>query len=163
MQKYENIWKMIITSPDFKNNDFLWMEFSCDWNNLIPRIMISDIPENAKSIAIIIDYPDAPKATWIHYLAWDIKTNWNNTLTLFENNIDIIPWSKKWLNSFENLNWWSPCPPKWHWVHRYYFKVYALNKETLNLNEWANKEELLDVMQWHNISFWEIIWLFKRD
>jgi phosphatidylethanolamine-binding protein (PEBP) family uncharacterized protein len=42
---------------------------------LIPKLEITNLPENTKSLAIIIDDPDAPKNTFVHFLAWDIKTN----------------------------------------------------------------------------------------
>ncbi len=161
--KYAEIWMLQITSTDFKNNAFLWSKFTCDWSNLIPKLEISNLPENTKSLAIIIDDPDAPKNTFIHFLAWDIKTNWKTSLILFEDNKDTFAWFTRWLNSFWNLQWWWPCPPVWHWIHRYFFKIYALSKEKLDLEEWIDKETLLDAMQSYNLSYGEIIWLYKRD
>jgi len=161
--KYAEIWKLQIISPDFQSNTFLWSQFTCDWSNLIPKLEINNLPENTKSLAIIIDDPDAPKSTFVHFLAWDIKTNWKTSLILFPDNKDSLELITRGLNSFWNLNWWWPCPPVWHWIHRYFFKIYALSKEKLDLEEWVNKELLLDSMQPYNLSYWEIIGLYKRD
>lgn len=163
INKYSKIWKLTVTSPDFNNNEFLSSKFSCEWENLIPRLYITEIPINTKSLAIIIEDPDASKETFIHFVAWGIKTDWKTSLSLFEDNNDNFLGLVRWKNSFENLEWWWPCPPKWHWVHRYYFKIYAVNIENLDLKEWANKEELLNTMQGYNLSYWEIVGLYKRD
>lgn len=158
------MWNLIITSNDFQSNQYLGDLFSCLdwWWDLIPEINISNIPDNTKSLAIVIDDPDAPSWTWVHFLWWDIKTNWNKELKLFENHIDSFTGMIKWTNSFKRLNRWWPCPPLWSWVHRYFFKIYALNIESINLPEWSTKDKLLSIISQHTLSYWEIVWLFKR-
>lgn len=152
-----------IKSQDFENNTFLDSKFSCEWNNLIPKLEVSNIPHWTKSLAIIIDDPDAPAWTWIHFIWWNINVKWLEKVILFENNRDEFNWMIKWINSYQELNWWWPCPPKWHWVHRYFFKIYTLDVDNLNLLEWANKYELLDSIKNHQIWYGEIIGLYKRD
>lgn len=163
ISKYSLIWNLIVTSKDFLNNWFLDSKFTCDWLNLIPEIEIKNLPVNTKSLAIIIEDPDAPKSTWVHFIAWNIKIESIKDVILFKDNIEEINWLIRWINSANELSWHGPCPPKWHWVHRYIFKVYALNKEKINLKEWSNKDDFLEEIKWIDLSYWELIWKYKRD
>lgn len=163
MFKFNKVWQLVITSPDFVKDDFLDSKFSCEWLDLIPKLNIDSIPILAKSLVLIVDDPDAPKWVWTHFIAFDIKTNWKDSLELFKDNKAEYNWIKRWINSANELTWHWPCPPKWHWVHRYIFKFYALNLENLELDNWVTKDELHDYMEPFILSFWEIVWKYKRD
>nr|MDD3719878.1 YbhB/YbcL family Raf kinase inhibitor-like protein [Candidatus Gracilibacteria bacterium] len=160
----KNMGNLIITSNDFQSNQYLGDLFSCldGGGDLIPEINISNIPDNTKSLAIVIDDPDAPSGTWVHFLGWDIKTNGNKELKLFENHIDSFTGMIKGTNSFKRLNRGGPCPPLGSGVHRYFFKIYALNIESINLPEGSTKDKLLSIISQHTLSYGEIVGLFKR-
>ena len=63
---------MKIVSPEFKNNGFIPRQFTCQGDNISPALIIEDIPQTAKSLALIVDDPDAPMVTWVHWLVFDI-------------------------------------------------------------------------------------------
>jgi len=149
--------KLIIKSPYFKNNWSIPSEFTCEGKDLFPTLEIENIPQNTKSLAIIVEDPDAPMVRpFIHLLAVNIppkKVIDENTL----NN------STLWLNDFAKLGWNGPCPPVWHWIHHYHFKVFALENKA-DLQTGFN---LLDFTKFMNqkaqiIWEWEIIGLYQR-
>ena len=64
---------LVIKSSAFKNNEFIPSKYTCDGLNINPEISIDEIPENTKSLAIIVDDPDSPNGTFCHWLIWDIS------------------------------------------------------------------------------------------
>ena len=63
---------MKLTSPNFKHNESIPKEFTCQGNDTSPELIIEDIPENTITLALIMDDPDAPMGTWVHWIVWDI-------------------------------------------------------------------------------------------
>lgn len=152
-----------ITSKDFSNWDFITKDFTCDWSDKIPSFEIWNLPDDTKSLALIVDDPDAPSWTRIHFVAFDIDNYTKKSLTLFSDNKSYYKWFKVWKNSANEINWQWPCPPKWNWVHRYFFKFYALDIEKVDLQEWCSKQELLDATKNHIIWYWEIVAKYERN
>ena len=109
-----------------------------------PELVIEDIPEGTKSMALIVDDPDAPMGTWVHWVVWNIPPD-----------ISIIPedWNaagcKVGFNSWRKSEYGGPCPPSG--IHRYYFKLYALDT-ILELPDRSGKEELIQAMRGHIIE-----------
>ncbi|MFA6281792.1 MAG: YbhB/YbcL family Raf kinase inhibitor-like protein [Candidatus Omnitrophota bacterium] len=142
---------MRITCPDFKNNECLPKKFTCDGAKINPALTIENVPEAAKSLALIVDDPDAPAGTFIHWVVFDIPI----TNAIDENSIP----GKQGINTAGELNYVSPCPP--HGTHRYFFKLYALDT-MLNLKEGITKEELESAIKNHILAQAELIGLYKR-
>lgn len=149
---------LIISSYDFENNKPIPKEYTCDWNNSFPNLEINWLSNWEKSLAIIVDDPDAPWKTWIHLIAYNIAVNSSKIII----NEESLNKSTFWINSSKEKSWWWPCPPIWHATHHYFFKIYWLNK-ILNLENWLNKEELLKTIKNYTISYWEIIWTYFRN
>lgn len=142
---------MKITSPSFENNSNMPSKFTCEGDDISPCLIIENIPAGAKSLALIVDDPDAPGKTWVHWVVYDIPI----TNKIDE---DTIP-GKQGINDFDRKDWGGPCPPSG--IHRYYFKVYALDK-TLGLSEGVDKETLEETMDGHILAKAELIGLYKR-
>ena len=140
-----------ITSPAFENNQPIPSKFTCDGKNISPPLEVEHIPNEAKCLALIVDDPDAPIATWAHWLVWNIPL----THHIKENSIHGI----EGVNDFERKNYGGPCPPSG--THRYFFKVYALD-ELLKLSPNARKADLEKAMSGHIIGFGELIGTYKR-
>ncbi|MCJ7571085.1 MAG: YbhB/YbcL family Raf kinase inhibitor-like protein [Candidatus Thermoplasmatota archaeon] len=117
---------MKLSSPAFEDNKMIPSEYTCDGADISPPLSFSNIPENTKSLALIMDDPDAPIKTWVHWLIWNIPVN-KTGLSKGEN--ITYPQGK---NDFGYLDYGRPCPP--YGTHRYFFKLYALDT-TINLNE----------------------------
>ena len=142
---------MKLTSPEFKNNSGIPSKFTCEGQDINPGLIIEDIPDGTKSLALIVDDPDAPVKTWVHWVVYDIAP----TGKIAE---DSIP-GKQGVNDFRKNNWGGPCPPSG--THRYYFKLYALDK-VLGLDEGIDKKSLEKAMEAHVLGTAELVGLYKR-
>ncbi|GBD33805.1 Putative lipoprotein LppC [bacterium HR34] len=145
---------MIIESPAFKNNERIPQKYTCDGKDINPPLIISGIPENAKSLALIVDDPDAPMKVWVHWLLWNIPASISE---IKENSVPEE--AVLGMNDFGRLEWGGPCPPSG--THRYFFKVYALDTN-LDLPEGSRKEDLEKAMEGHILDFAQLIGLYSR-
>jgi len=142
---------MKISSPEFKHSGFIPKKFTCQGMNINPLLLVEGIPQGAKSLALIVDDPDAPMGTWVHWVVFDIPV----TSRIDE---DSIP-GKQGLNDFGRKSYGGPCPPSG--THRYFFKIYALDTK-LNLREAISKGELEGAMQGHILDKAELIGLYRK-
>lgn len=142
---------MTLTSPEFEHNQFIPRKFTCEGDDVNPALIIEDVPKEAKSLALIMDDPDASMGTWVHWVVFDIPVK--NRIE--ENNIP----GKQGINNAGQKNYHGPCPPSG--VHRYFFKLYALDT-LLNLKEGISKGGLEKAMQGHILAEAELIGLYKR-
>jgi|TARA_Y100000310_G_scaffold345573_1_gene466765 hypothetical protein len=154
IEKTEGVVKMKITSPAFKSNQEIPAEFTCDGQDLSPELNFWSVPDNAKSLVLIMDDPDAPGGNWDHWIAFNINPK-TNTLP---RGIEKAGVAGK--NSWGRTGYGGPCPPSG--THRYIFKLYALDK-MLDLKEGASKSEIENAMQGHIIEKEELIGLYKRQ
>jgi Raf kinase inhibitor-like YbhB/YbcL family protein len=139
-----------ITSPAFKNNDRIPVNYTCDGINVNPPLEIEHIPAEAKCLALIVDDPDA-SVVFVHWLAWNIPV----THHIRENDIHGL----QGVNDFHKNKYQGPCPPSE--THHYFFKVYALDA-LLHLNANTRKRELEKAMSNHIIGFGQLIGTYKR-
>jgi Raf kinase inhibitor-like YbhB/YbcL family protein len=143
-----------ITSPVFEKNGLIPEKYTCDGMDINPQILITNVPTNTKSMALIVDDPDAPAGTWVHWVVWNIDPH---SYDIKENSIP--EGSSQGLNDFHKHNYGGPCPPSG--THRYFFKLYALDtKLTLNYN--STKVRVEKAMQGHIIAESRIVGLYKR-
>lgn len=148
---------MQITSSAFENNETLPSKYTCDGENINPPLSISGTPENAKSLVLISDDPDAPAGTWTHWTVWNIDPK---TAEVSENSVPAN--SVEGTTSFDETGYGSPCPPKGTGTHRYVFKIYAIDK-LLDLPTSLKAEELYKTIEPSIIDKAEIIGLYSRQ
>jgi Raf kinase inhibitor-like YbhB/YbcL family protein len=141
-----------ISSAVFKADEMIPSKYTCEGANVNPPLDIKDIPEEAKCLALIVDDPDAPNGTWVHWVVWNIPV----THHLKERHVP----GKEGVNDFQQHRYGGPCPPSG--THRYFFKVYALDA-LLDLPADARKTDLEKAMSEHIIGFGELIGLYKRN
>ena len=132
---------MKIRSPDFENNKPIPDKFTCEGEDTNPAFIITDIPAGTKSLAFIVDDPDASNGMWVHWVVYNIPL-----VSRIEDNS--IP-GKELVNDFGRKSYGGPCP--FSGTHRYFFKLYALDA-MLDLNEEATKRELEKAMQGHTLA-----------
>ena len=119
---------MKINSKDFQHGGMIPRIFTCQGKNITPQLAWSGVPSEAKSLVLIVDDPDAPMGTWVHWLVSDIDP----TYTSIER--DSVPLGAVQVNNdFRKPDYGGPCPPSG--VHRYFFKLYALNVEKLGAGD----------------------------
>jgi hypothetical protein len=141
-----------ITSTAFNIEGMIPLQYTCDGININPPLDIEHIPEEAKCLVLIVDDPDAPNGTWVHWVVWNIPV----THHLKENEVH----GTEGINDFKQDRYGGPCPPSGK--HRYFFKVYALSA-LLDLPIHTNKVQLEKAMSEHIIAFGELIGLYKRN
>jgi Raf kinase inhibitor-like YbhB/YbcL family protein len=141
-----------ITSPAFENNAFIPKKYTCDGDNINPPLKIEVLPDETKSIVLIVDDPDAPKGTWNHWIVWNIPP----IKEIAENTVPGV----EGMSDFQRQSYSGPCPPSG--THRYFFKVYAL-KDKLDLDVSSQKSNLEKAMEGKIVAKGELIGLYSRD
>ncbi len=145
---------MSIQSPSFGMNEYIPVEFTCKGKDTSPPLLVENVPAGAKSLAMIVDDPDAPAGTWVHWVQWNIPPE----TRLIE--AGSAPKSAvQGINSWGKAAYGGPCPPSG--VHRYFFKLYALNT-MLSLGRGAGKRELEAAMRGHIIARAELVGLSRK-
>jgi len=148
---------MQIFSNSFQANGFIPKKFTCDGKDISPNLKWSNFTENIKSFVIIMDDPDAPVGTWVHWVLYNIPPNINE----LPEGADINNFgAKQGKNSWGKNSYGGPCPPPGK-PHRYFFKIYALDIST-DFPEGLTKEEVLEKIENHIISRAEIMGYYKR-
>ena len=137
---------MKIESKAFHNNGEIPRKYGYKKENINPTLIIKDVPTNAKSLALIMDDPDAMGAVgkiWVHWIVWNIDPS---TSKIQENSIPLNSVQGK--TDFGEIAYGGPAPPDKE--HTYIFKLYALD-EKLSLNEGSIKSEVEEAMKSHVI------------
>lgn len=145
--------ELTVTSSAFEHNQPIPSKYSCDEQNINPPLTIEGIPEGTKSLAVILDDPDAPRGTFDHWVMWNIAPTKNK---IGEHQAP----GKEGLNSMGEKGYTGPCPPPGK-PHHYNFKVYALDTE-LSLPEESSKKDLEKAMKGHIAAEGKLIGLFSR-
>ncbi len=140
-----------VSSSAFEEGGMIPARYTCDGENINPPIDIGGVPEEAKSLVIIVDDPDAPSGDWVHWLVWNIPV----THHIKE---DHVPGTVG-LNDFNRKQYGGPCPPSG--THRYFFKFYALDS-ILDLPAGTRKNQLEKAMSEHIIGFGELTGTYSR-
>lgn len=145
--------EMKLTSQAFQGGSKIPSTYTCDGKDAIPPLQITDVPINAKSLALVVDDPDAPVGMWDHWVLWNIDPK---TTEVKENQPPKAVYGK---NSWKRTSWGGPCPPDRE--HRYFFKLYALDA-LLNLPEGSAKKELENAMKGHVVAQAELVGRYER-
>jgi Raf kinase inhibitor-like YbhB/YbcL family protein len=143
-----------ITSPVFKHNDRIPPKYTCDGADINPPLLVENVPAGTQSLSLIVDDPDAPRGTWVHWVVWNIAPD---TKEIKEHTVP--SGAQQGINDFRKNSYGGPCPPSG--THRYFFKLYALNVK-LNIDRNANKASLEKAMSGHILGQAELIGLYAR-
>lgn len=145
---------MRIQSPEFELNGAIPSRFTCDGDNISPALFISGVPEDAVSLALVVDDPDAPLGNWVHWLVWNIPPG---TKDISEG--AVLTGAVEGVTSFGKGGYGGPCPPSG--THRYFFKLYALDR-MLPLGPEAEAGELEAAMNGHVIDKAGLVGVYSR-
>ncbi len=144
----------------FHNGGYIPEKFTCDGEDINPPIFVGNIGKEVKSLAIIVDDPDAPAGTFTHWIAWNIPPRGEIPEAIPKEGIVESPLKiVQGVNDFGKVGYGGPCPPRG--VHHYHFKVYALDT-TLDLRPGATRKELERAMEGHVIQWGELVGLYER-
>ena len=140
-----------VTSSAFEEGKPIPIKYSCKGDDINPPLDIENIPEESRSLVLIVDDPDAPGRTWVHWIVWNIPIMHH----IKENSVP----GTEGINDFKRNEWGGPCPPSG--THRYYFKVYALDT-LLNLTPVTTKKQLEKAMDEHILAFGSLMGTFSK-
>jgi len=142
---------MEIQSPHFKSKDFIPEKYTCQGSDINPELNCKHVPEGTQSFALSLKDPDAPIGTFVHWLVYDIPKDQRK---IEENSIP----GKQVENHFRKKDYGGPCTPSD--VHRYYFRIYALDVETLgNLK---TMEKFDKEVENHTLEVAELMGKYKK-
>ncbi len=144
---------LIITSPVFQFNQRIPTKYTGDGEDVNPPLSIDGIPQDTKSLALIVDDPDSPTGTFDHWVVWNISPSQNR---IAENTVPGI----QGLNSCNQLGYTGPYPPPGK-PHRYIFRVFALDTK-LCLGDSSTKKDLERAMKGHVLKEGKLVGLFSR-
>ncbi len=147
---------LTLSSPAFRNGAAIPSKYTCRGEDISPPLQWGGISENTKSLALICDDPDAPAGTWVHWVAYNIPP----AITEIPEKRGFGGKAAEGINDFRRRGYGGPCPPPGK-PHRYYFKLYALDKD-VTLKEGATKKELLKEIEGHIIQHTELMGTYQR-
>ena len=145
---------MEISSVAFENNSLIPLKYTCEGQGINPPLEFKDVPEDAKLLVLIVDDPDAPMKTWVHWTIWNIDAK---TTQILQNSCP--KGAVEGITSFGRTGYGGPCPPSG--THRYFFKLFALDK-MLDLSPNSHVRDIESAIQGHIIRKAELIGLYKK-
>ena len=151
--------KISVTSSAFKDGEMIPSKYTCDGDDISPEISWAGIPAGAKSIAMISDDPDAPRGTWVHWVIYNIPPQSMGLPGNVPPDKMLGDGSLQGMNDSRQTGYGGPCPPGG--VHRYFFKVYALDAK-LSLGPNATKKDLEEAMKGHILADGQLMGRYKR-
>jgi len=149
-----------VSSPAFEDGGMIPAKHTCDGQDISPALQWQGVPGGAKSIALISDDPDAPMGTWVHWVLWNLPPDTQGLPEHVPPEPELPDGARQGINDFGRPGYGGPCPPGG--THRYYFKVYALDK-TLALPGKTTKADLLAAMDGHVLAEGQLMGKYARQ
>ena len=142
-----------LTSSAFIEGGPIPVEHTCDGEDVAPPLGWSDAPAGVQAFALIVDDPDAPAGTWVHWVLFNLPAN---ATALPESSTQ----AEQGRSDFKRVGYGGPCPPPGK-PHRYFFKLYALDGP-LALRAGATKAEVERAMQGHILGTAQLVGTYAR-
>jgi Raf kinase inhibitor-like YbhB/YbcL family protein len=149
-----------LTSPAFAEGESIPRRFTCEGEDISPPLNWSDMPEGTAALALIVDDPDAPRGTWVHWVLYDMPPGLSGLEEGISTTSQVEGVGLQGVNDFRNTGYGGPCPPSGS-DHRYFFKLYALDSFT-GLPPGATKAELEAAMGGHILGQGQLVGHFAR-
>jgi Raf kinase inhibitor-like YbhB/YbcL family protein len=147
--------------PAFPNGGTIPIRYTCDGENINPKILIGDIPKKTLSLVLIMHDPDAPGGDFTHWVVYSIPP----TVRELPVGIPRIPiWNgiKQGINDFGFIGYGGPCPPPWDKAHRYIFELYALDYVP-NIPPGAKRKDIEKTLKGHILEKATYVGSYKRN
>ncbi|MEN8126759.1 MAG: YbhB/YbcL family Raf kinase inhibitor-like protein [Planctomycetota bacterium] len=149
-----------ITSAAFEDGGMIPPKYTADGADISPPLAWGGVPDAAQSIALICDDPDAPMGTWVHWLVWNIPPEVASLDEEAPPVAELADGARQGTSDFGRIGYGGPAPPSG--VHRYYFKVYALDA-MLNLPARATKPQLEKAIDGHILAQGQLVGKYTRQ
>lgn len=145
---------MELTSPAFDHFGNIPAKYTCDADNINPPLEIADVSDGAQSLVLIVDDPDAPAGTWVHWLVWNIPPQ---TSDIAENSVPEE--AVEGVTNFGQSGYGGPCPPSG--AHHYHFRLFALSK-ILELRPNSRRQDVERAMSAFIVDSTELVGIYQR-
>lgn len=154
---------LMITSTAFEDGGAMAAKYTCEGPNISPPLTWSGVPDGARSLALIVDDPDAPdpaapKMTYVHWVLYNLPVD-SGGLPEGTTSGDMPPGTLEGTNDWQRTGYGGPCPPIGR--HRYFHKLYALDVHLEDLKE-PTKNALLAAMEGHVIAQAQIVGTYRK-
>lgn len=151
---------MKLNSNAFVNHGLIPLKYTCDGANISPGLSWEEIPQETQSLVLIVDDPDAPGRTFVHWVVYDIPPTVKQLPEKITSSKTISTGGVQGKNDFGKLGYGGPCPPSG--THRYFFHLYALDKK-LNLEAGMTKNQVLIAIKDHVLAKAELMGKYERQ
>lgn len=151
---------MQLTSTAFAEGAAIPVKHTCDAKDVSPPLKWSGVPAGARSLALIVEDPDAPVGTWVHWVVYDLPATASELVEDVPKSQYVTGGAKQGLNDFRRLGYGGPCPPPGK-PHRYFFKLYALDA-VLDLKPGITKADLESAMKNHILAQAQLMGTYRR-
>ncbi len=149
-----------LTTTAFQPGVAIPKKFTCDGPDVSPALAWTDAPAGTHSFALIMDDPDAPVGTWVHWVLYDLPANTRDLPEGVPKQEEVPNGTRQGRNDFRKIGYGGPCPPPGP-AHRYFFKLYALDSKT-SLKPGATKADLEKAMKGHILAQAELMGRYQR-
>jgi Raf kinase inhibitor-like YbhB/YbcL family protein len=149
---------IILKSNSFTEGGMIPQKFTCQGIDISPQLSWENIPAETKSIAIICDDPDAPGGIFVHWVIFNIPSKLKGLAESLPKERILSTGAKQGENDFGRIGYGGPCPPA---LHRYFFKIYALNAE-LKLEPGIEKNDLIRAMEGHILAQGQLMGKYQK-
>jgi len=134
--------------------------YTCDGPDVSPPLSWTDVPAGTKSFALIMDDPDAPMGTWVHWVLYDLPATVRHLSENVPKQEELSNGARQGRNDFPHVGYGGPCPPPGP-AHRYVFKLYALDAP-LGLKAGATKASVEKAMKGHILAEAQLVGRYGR-
>ncbi len=149
-----------LKSSAFDANQMIPRKNTCDGVDVSPPLEWSQAPEGTIAFAIIVDDPDAPAGTWVHWVIYDLPAEVHSLKEGVPTDETLENGAKQGVNDFRKVGYGGPCPPPGK-PHHYFFKLYALDAK-VGLRSRATKQQVISAMKGHVLAEAQLVGLYKR-
>jgi len=150
---------MTLTSPAFVEGGPIPAQYTCNGADISPPLAWSGVPAGTRSLALICDDPDAPIGSWVHWVLFDLPPSLNGLPEGVPARPSLEGGGVHGTNSWRRIGYGGPCPPGG--THRYFFKLYALDR-TLGLGNNATAKDVQAAMQGHVLGEAQLMGRYGR-
>jgi hypothetical protein len=156
----DNVMTLSMNSPAFAHEGDIPKKHTCDGADVSPMLNWNDPPAGTQSFSLIMDDPDAPGGTWVHWVIYNLPAQARALPEGVPKEAELKDGTRQGRNDFSRPGYGGPCPPRGG-PHRYYFKLYALDAK-LNLPPGASKADLEKAMTGHILAQGQLMGRYKR-
>lgn len=149
-----------LRSPAFAEGGDIPRKFTCDGPDVSPELVWDEGPAGTQSYSLIMDDPDAPAGTWVHWVYYNIPSSARGVPENVPKVAEVKGGGTQGRNDFGRVGYGGPCPPRGP-AHRYFFKLYALNGK-LALKPGATKAEVEKAMKGHILAEAQLMGRYRR-